>query len=301
VLAAAKRLEGVAKRTPVARSAQLDVLFGAELHLKCESVQHGGAFKFRGAYNAIAALSDVERRPGVVAYSSGNHAQAVALAAKLLGITAVIVMPKDAPTIKVAATKAHGALVISYDRYTEDREAICRAIAEQEGRAIIPPFNHTAVIAGQGTAALELFAEAGQLDALFMPLGGGGLASGCILVAKVSQPQCQVYGVEPEAGNDGQQSLRSGAIVRIATPKTIADGAQTQQLGELTFPIIKDGITDILTVTDAALLESMQMLKTHLSLKVEPTGVLGLAGLWQTRHALKGKRVGVVLSGGNVE
>jgi threo-3-hydroxy-L-aspartate ammonia-lyase len=279
----------------------MDALFGAELHLKCESVQHGGAFKFRGAFNAIAALADVARRAGVAAFSSGNHAQAIALAAKLHGTTAVIVMPADAPAIKVAATKAHGARVISYDRYREDRVAICRALAEQEGRAIIPPFDHPDVIAGQGTAALELFAEAGQLDALFMPLGGGGLASGCILVSKAMQTQCQVYGVEPEAGNDGQQSLRKGSVVRIATPKTIADGAQTQQLGELTFPIIKDGITDILTVTDDALIESMQMLDTHLSLKVEPTGVLGLAGLWQMRHALNGKRVGVVLSGGNVE
>lgn len=299
VLAAAQVLAGQAHRTPVRSSTRLDEWLGARIFLKCENLQRGGAFKFRGAYNALSRLAPEQRRRGVVSYSSGNHAQAVALAAKLLGMSATIVMPHDAPAVKVAATAAHGARILRYDRYREDRVAICQALAEEGGLAIVPPFDHPDVIAGQGTAALELFEEVGELDALFMPLGGGGLLAGSLLVAEVLQPRARVYGVEPEAGNDGQQSLRQGRRVRIDTPRTIADGAQTQQLGELSFPIIQRAITDILTVTDEQLLAGMQQLAEVLELKVEPTGCLGYAGLVSMGAQLRGLRVGVVLSGGN--
>jgi threo-3-hydroxy-L-aspartate ammonia-lyase len=301
VLAAAARLQGVARRTQVVTSAQVDALLGARVFFKCESTQCVGAFKFRGAYNALAQLDAAERRAGVAAYSSGNHAQAIALAARLLGISATIVMPHDAPAIKVAATERLGGKVIRYDRYTEDRAAICKALADEHGMAIIPPFDHPQVIAGQGTAALELFEEAGELDALFMPLGGGGLLAGSLLVAESRQPQCHVYGVEPQSGNDGQQSLRSGRRVKIDTPATIADGAQTQQLGELTFPIIQRAVTDILAVSDGALVESMRLLAQTLELTVEPTGCLGFAGARSMHCDLAGMRVGVILSGGNID
>jgi threonine dehydratase len=299
VLAAAHVLDGQAQRTPVKTSARLDQMLGAALFLKCENLQRGGAFKFRGAYNALSKLTAEQRRGGVVSYSSGNHAQAVALAAKLLGMSATIVMPTDAPAVKVAATAAHGARILRYDRYREDRVAICQALADEQGSSIIPPFDHPDVIAGQGTAALELFEEVGELDALFMPLGGGGLLAGSLLVAEARQPRCRVYGVEPEAGNDGQQSLRQGRRVRIDTPRTIADGAQTQQLGELSFPIIQRAVTDILTVTDEQLLAAMRPLAQALALTVEPTGALGYAGAVSMQAQLQGLRVGVILSGGN--
>ena len=299
VLAAAHVLDGRAQRTPVKTSARLDQMLGAALFLKCENLQRGGAFKFRGAYNALSKLTAEQRRRGVVSYSSGNHAQAVALAAKLLGMSATIVMPTDAPAVKVAATAAHGARILRYDRYREDRVAICQALADEQGSSIIPPFDHPDVIAGQGTAALELFEEVGELDALFMPLGGGGLLAGSLLVAEARQPRCRVYGVEPEAGNDGQQSLRQGRRVRIDTPRTIADGAQTQQLGELSFPIIQRAVTDILTVTDEQLLAAMRPLAQALALTVEPTGALGYAGAVSMQAQLQGLRVGVILSGGN--
>jgi threonine dehydratase len=301
VLAAAARLQGVAQRTPVASSARLDESSGASIFFKCETAQNVGAFKFRGAYNALVQLSDFERRAGVVAYSSGNHAQAVALAARLLGIAATIVMPHDAPAIKVAATERLGGKVIRYDRYTQDRAAICQALADERGMAVIPPFDHPHVIAGQGTAVLELFEEVGRLDALFTPLGGGGLLAGSLLVAEARQPACRVYGVEPQSGNDGQQSLRSGMRVKIETPVTIADGAQTQQLGLLTFPIIQRCVTDILAVSDGALVDSMRLLRNESGIVVEPTGCLGLAGVQSMLADLKGARVGVVLSGGNVD
>jgi len=301
VLAAAGRLSGVADRTPVLTSATLDAAFGARLHFKAENLQRGAAFKFRGAYNALSRLTPAQRLRGVASYSSGNHAQAVALAAKLLGMPAVIVMPGDAPAVKVAATRAHGARIVFYDRYGEDRMAICQALADSQGMAVIPPFDHPDVIAGQGTAALELFEEAGVLDALFVPLGGGGLLSGTLLAAGARCPASKVYGVEPDAGNDGQQSLRAGHIVRIETPGTIADGAQTQQLGQRTFPIIQRSVADILTVSDAALVESMRLLLEHLEVAVEPTGCLGFAGAMSMRASLQGRRVGVILSGGNVD
>jgi threonine dehydratase len=300
VLAAALRLRGIAHRTPVLSSRRINAALGCELFFKCENLQRVGAFKFRGAYNAMVQLGPAQQRAGVATYSSGNHSQAIALAAQLLGIRATIVMPEDAPAIKVAATAGYGARIVRYDRFTEDRVALCQTLARQQGLAIIPPFDHPDVIAGQGTAALELLQDAGQLDALFVPLGGGGLLSGALLAAE-AMPGCKVYGVEPEAGNDAQQSLRRGAIVRIATPATIADGAQTQALGQLTFPIIQRAVADILTVSDAALVSGMAQLASCMKLVVEPTGVLGFEGAKSMREALRGQRVGVILSGGNVD
>jgi threonine dehydratase len=301
VRAAAAVLDGHALRTPVRRAQTIDDELGASVYFKCENLQRGGAFKFRGAFHALCCLSPDQLRLGVAAYSSGNHAQAVALAAKLLGTSATIVMPHDAPAVKVAATASHGARIVRYDRYREDRAAICQRLAEEHGLAIIPPYDHADVIAGQGTAALELFAEVGELDALFLPLGGGGLLAGTLLVAEALQPRCRVYGVEPAAGNDGQQSLRLGRRVRIEVPQTIADGAQTQQLGELSFPIIQRAVTDILTATDEQLRQSQRRLSDALQLVVEPTGCLGHAGAIAGGAALRGMRVGVILSGGNVD
>lgn len=236
VAEAAHRLKGMAHRTPVLRSSTADALLGAELFFKCENLQRMGAFKFRGAFNALAQFTEAQRQRGVLAFSSGNHAQAIALSARLLEMPAVIVMPQDAPAAKIAATRGYGAEVVTYDRFTEDREAISRRLAHERGMTLIPPFDHPHVIAGQGTVALELIEDVPHLDYLFTPLGGGGLLSGCVLAARQHAPQCRVVGVEPAAGNDGQQSLRAGRIVRIDTPRTIADGAQTQALGEITFP-----------------------------------------------------------------
>lgn len=301
VEAAAQRLRSQAHRTPVLRSRSVDELTGAQVFFKCENLQRVGAFKFRGAFNALSRLSEAQARHGVVAFSSGNHAQAVALSARLLGMPASIVMPNDAPAIKVAATRGYGANVISYDRYREDREAISRRLATEQGLTLIPPYDHADVIAGQGTAALELLQETGPLDALFVCLGGGGLLAGSALATRALAPDCRIYGVEPEAGNDGQRSFREGRIVHIDTPQTIADGAQTQHLGRLTFPIIVRDVNDILTVSDAALVEAMQLLASRMKLLVEPTGCLGIAGASAIKAQLKGQRVGVLLSGGNID
>ncbi|HMA11264.1 MAG TPA: pyridoxal-phosphate dependent enzyme [Steroidobacteraceae bacterium] len=301
VQSAARVLAGQALRTPVKTSAAIDAALDATLFFKCENLQRGGAFKFRGAFNTLSRLPAEQLQRGVAAYSSGNHAQAVALAAKLLGTTATIVMPQDAPEVKVALTASHGARIIRYDRYREDRIAICRGLAEKDGMAIVPPFDHEQVIAGQGTAALELFEDVGELDALFMPLGGGGLLAGALLVAERLRPRCRVYGVEPLAGNDGQQSLREGRRVRIDTPQTIADGAQTQQLGELSFPIIQRAVTDILAVDDGQLLDATLELGELLGCPVEPTGCLGYAGARTMGDSLRGLRVGVIVSGGNAD
>jgi threonine dehydratase len=301
VLAAAGRLHGVAHRTPVLTSSRINAALGAELFFKCENLQRAGAFKFRGAFNALARLDDAQRRRGVAAYSSGNHAQAVACAAALTGTSATIVMPSDAPAIKRAATESYGARVVEYDRYREDRAAICQSLADERGLAVIPPFDHPDVIAGQGTAAMELFEEVGALDALFAPLGGGGLLSGTLLAAGAGSPGCQVYGVEPAAGDDGRQSLRRGERVRISVPATIADGAQTQQLGEYTFPIIREKVTDILAVDDAALVQAMRQLTETMKVLVEPTGALGFAGARSLGRALHGRRIGVIISGGNID
>ncbi|CAG2155920.1 threo-3-hydroxy-L-aspartate ammonia-lyase [Cupriavidus numazuensis] len=298
---AATRLDGVANRTPVNTSRTLNDMLGAEIFFKCENFQRMGAFKFRGAYNALSKFSPEQRRAGVVAFSSGNHAQGIALSARLLGIPATIVMPHDAPAAKVAATKGYGANVVIYDRYTEDREAIGRRLADEHGFTLIPPYDHPDVLSGQGTAAKELFEEVGALDVVLTPLGGGGLLSGTALTARALSPQCKLYGVEPEAGNDGQQSFRSGAIVHIDTPKTIADGAQTPHLGQYTFSIIKRDVDDILTASDAQLVEAMKFYATRMKMIVEPTGCLGLAAAMQMKDALKGKRVGIIISGGNID
>ena len=301
VVAAAARLAGQAHRTPVLTSRIANEETGAQLFFKCENLQRMGAFKFRGAYNALAKFDAGQRRAGVVAFSSGNHAQAIALSARLLGMPATIVMPQDAPASKIAATRGYGAQVVTYDRYTEDREQIGRDLAERHGYTLVPPYDHADVIAGQGTAARELFEEVGPLDAFFVCLGGGGLLSGSALATRALSPQCRLYGVEPEAGNDGQQSLRSGAIVHIDTPRTIADGAQTQHLGQLTFPIIRRDVDDILTVSDAELVEAMRFFAARMKLVVEPTGCLGFAAARAMKDQLQGKRVGVLISGGNVD
>ena len=301
VVAAADRIAGHAHKTPVLSSRTIDEEFGAQVFFKCENLQRVGAFKFRGAFNALAKFSSAQRRAGVVAFSSGNHAQAIALSARLLGIPATIVMPHDAPAAKVAATRGYGGQVVIYDRYQDDREQIGRELAEQHGLTLVPPYDHPDVLAGQGTAAKELFEEVGTLDAFFAPLGGGGLLSGCALAARALAPSCQVYGVEPDAGNDGQRSFRSGAIVHIATPQTIADGAQTQHLGQLTFPIIRRDVTDVLTATDVQLVECMAFLASRMKLLVEPTGCLGFAAAREMKATLRGKRVGILLSGGNVD
>jgi len=301
VQAAAERLLGHAHRTPVATSRTADEALGARLYFKCENFQRMGAFKFRGAFNALSRFDASQRRAGVVAFSSGNHAQAIALSARLLGMPATLVMPHDAPSSKMAATRGYGATVVGYDRYTEDREQIGRELAERQGLTLIPPYDHPDVIAGQGTAAMELFEEVGPLDALFVCLGGGGLLSGSALASRALAPACKLYGVEPEAGNDGQQSFRSGAIVHIETPQTIADGAQTQHLGQLTFPIIRRDVDDVLTASDAELVDAMRFFAERMKMMVEPTGCLGFAAARARAAQLQGQRVGVIVSGGNID
>lgn len=301
VSAAAVRLEGRVHHTPVLTSRTLDAMTGAEFFLKAENLQRMGAFKFRGAYNALSKLSRAQRKAGVVTFSSGNHAQAIALAGRELGIKTTIVMPGDAPAGKLAATRGYGGDVVLYDRYQEDREAIAQHLIEAHGFTMIPPYDHPDVIAGQGTATKELIEEVGPLDALFVPVGGGGLLAGSALAARVLAPDCRVYGVEPEAGNDGQQSFRSGSIVNIAPPKTIADGAQTQHLGRYPFAIIRRNATDMLTATDAELVAQMRFFAKRLKMLVEPTGCLGLAAARSMGTALQGQRVGVIVSGGNVD
>ncbi|MBU9610175.1 threo-3-hydroxy-L-aspartate ammonia-lyase [Burkholderia multivorans] len=301
VAAAAARIAGHAHRTPVMTSRTVDDALGAQVFFKCENLQRMGAFKFRGAFNALSRFDAEQRRRGVVAFSSGNHAQAIALSARMLGIPATIVMPQDAPAAKIAATRGYGGTVVTYDRYTEDREQIGRELAERDGLTLIPPYDHPDVIAGQGTAAMELFDEVGPLDAVFTPLGGGGLLSGTALATRALSPDARLYGVEPEAGNDGQQSFRSGAIVHIDTPRTIADGAQTQHLGNITFPIIRRDVDDILTATDDDLVDCMRLFASRMKIVVEPTGCLSFAGARRMKDELKGKRVGIVISGGNVD
>ncbi|MGG2047980.1 threo-3-hydroxy-L-aspartate ammonia-lyase [Burkholderia gladioli] len=301
VAAAAERIAGHAHRTPVLTSRTVDEELGAQVFFKCENLQRMGAFKFRGAFNALSRFSEAQRKTGVVAFSSGNHAQAIALSARLLGMPATIVMPHDAPAAKVAATRGYGGRVVIYDRYRDDREQIGRALAEKEGLTLIPPYDHADVIAGQGTAAAELFREVGALDAVFAPLGGGGLLSGTALATRELSPGAELYGVEPEAGNDGQQSFASGSIVHIDTPKTIADGAQTQHLGKLTFPIIRRDVNAILTASDAELVECMRFFASRMKMLVEPTGCLSFAAARQRKAQLEGKRVGIIVSGGNVD
>ena len=301
VTAAAGRIRGFAHQTPVLTSRTFNEELDAQVFFKCENLQRTGAFKFRGAFNALSKFDATQRRHGVVTFSSGNHAQAIALSARLLGIPATIVMPEDAPASKVAATKGYGAQVVTYNRYTADREQIGRDLADKHGFTLIPPYDHADVIAGQGTAAKELFEEVGALDSFFVCMGGGGLLAGSALSTRALSPDCKLYGVEPEAGNDGQQSFLSGSIVHIDTPQTIADGAQTQYLGNLTFPIIRRDVNDVLTVTDAQLVGAMRFIAARMKLVVEPTGCLGFAAAREMKEQLKGQRVGVLISGGNVD
>ncbi len=298
---AQSRLAGHAHRTPVLTSRTADERSGAQVFFKAENLQRGGAFKFRGAFNAISALDADARLRGVVAFSSGNHAQAVAYAAKLLGVSATIVMPGDAPGVKVAGTRGYGATVVFYDRYTQDRLEVTNRIAAATGAAVIPPFDHPDVIAGQGTAAVELFEDAGGLDILLAPLGGGGLLAGSALAARSLAPGCRVIGVEPEAGNDGQRSMSSGEIVTIAVPRSIADGALTTALGRHNFPILRATVEAVLTVSDQELVAAMRFFAERMKIVVEPTGCLAAAAILSGRIDCAGKRVGVVLSGGNVD
>ena len=301
VARAAERITGAAHRTPVLTARTADERTGGRLFFKAENLQRGGAFKFRGAYNAISALPEAVRARGVLAYSSGNHAQAMALASRILGVPATIVMPLDAPSMKVAATRGYGAEVVTYDRYTQDREALGRGIAAERSLTLIPPYDHPEVIAGQGTLALELIEETGPLDILVACLGGGGQLAGCALAAAERSPGCRVFGVEPEAGNDGQRSFREGRIVRIPVPQTLADGAQTTHLGAHTFPIIRERVADVLTVSDAQLVETMRFFAERMKMVVEPTGCLAAAAVLHGLVDVKDKRVGIVISGGNID
>lgn len=299
---AARRLDGVAHRTPVATSRTLDERLGARVFFKCESLQRMGAFKFRGAYNAISRLDEAARRRGVLTYSSGNHAQATALACRLLEAPATIVMPEDAPLAKRRATEGYGARVVAYDPARETREEKAREmIAQAEAPpTLIPPFDHRHVIAGQGTAVAELIDEVGELDLLLVPCGGGGLLSGSALAVRQLAPSCRVVGIEPEAGDDANRSFRSGELQRVHNPRTIADGARTASLGELTFPLVGKLVDDMQTASDVELVEAMRFVWERMKLVVEPTAVLGLAAALSGRVAL-GARVGIVLSGGNVD
>lgn len=298
--AAAARLKGIAHRTPVLTSRTLDQLLGLNVLMKAENLQRMGAFKFRGGYNAVNVLGEAQRSRGVVAFSSGNHAQAVALAARLHGCRATIVMPHDAPALKLAATRGYGAEVILYDRYTEDRAAIAKRLTEERGASLIPPFDHLPVMAGAGTAALELIEDAGTLDALIVCAGGGGFLSGCTVAAKHLLPGIEVFGAEPERGNDMQQSLQRGEIVTIDVPRTICDGQQTQAVGRHTFEVIKAHVSDVLTVPDPVVVDAMRFAFERLKVVLEPSGACALAALMQHRERFRGKRVGVTLSGGNV-
>ena len=300
IQAAASRLKGIANRTPVLTSKTLDALLGARVFMKAENLQRMGAFKFRGGYNAVNVLTDAERARGVVAFSSGNHAQAVALAAQLHGCQATIVMPEDAPALKLAATRAYGAEVITYDRYRQDRAEIAAALVRERQSVLIPPYDHLPVMAGQGTAGLELLEDTGPLDALIVCASGGGFLSGCTVAAKHLAPAIRVYGSEPERGDDMQQSLRSGRIVTIAVPRTICDGQQTQSVGTQPFEVIKAMVTNILTVPDPVVLQAMRFAFERMKVVLEPSGANALAALMHHREHFKGQRVGITLSGGNI-
>jgi len=298
---AAERLAGHAHRTPVMTSRTVDERTGARVFFKCENFQRIGAFKFRGAYNAMSQLPPEERSRGVLAYSSGNHAQAVALAGRMLGIRVVIVMPADAPSVKLEATRGYGAEVVLYDKRKEVREEVAEKVARERGLTMIPPFDHPHVIAGQGTAAKELIEETGPLDYLFVPCSGGGLISGCAVAAAHLSPGCKVIGVEPEAGDDATRSFKTKTLQTCHNPDTIADGARTHALGRLTFPLVLRYVHDMITVSDPELIRATLFLWERMKIVVEPTGALGAAGLFERGLPVRGKRVGVILSGGNVD
>lgn len=301
VEAAAARLDGVATRTPVVSSRTINDGLNCRAWFKCENFQRAGAFKFRGAFNALVQLSDDQKRRGVITYSSGNHAQALALAARLLDVHTTIVMPSDAPRVKVAATRGYGAEIIPYERSETTREILGRRIAEERGLTLIPPYDDPQIIAGQGTSALELFDEVGELDLLVVPCGGGGLLSGCATVAKSIAPDCVVVGVEPEAGDDATRSFRTGTLQTVENPDTIADGARTPYLGTHTFPIVLDKVDEMLTVADSDLVRAMHFIWSRMKLVVEPTGVLAAAAVLERHLDVNTKRVGIVISGGNVD
>lgn len=301
VSSAARRLRGVVHRTPVLTSRTVDQRIGAQLLFKCENQQRMGAFKFRGAYNAMSRLSEAQQRAGVITHSSGNHAQAIALAGRLLGVRTTIVMPEDAPAVKLAATREYGAQVVLYDRRFQVREEVSAHLAERDGLALIPPYDHPHVIAGQGTAAWELFDQAGPLDVLVVCCGGGGLLSGSALAARHLSPGCRVVGVEPKAGDDATRSFRTGKLARVHNPDTVADGARTPCLGRYTFPLVLRHVDQMVTVTDAELVHAMRYLMERMKLVVEPTGALAAAAVFSGKLAVKGKRVGVLISGGNLD
>jgi len=300
VLAAAERLHGVANRTPVLTSRTLDGVVGAAVHVKAECFQRGGAFKFRGAYNKIASLPDNVRAHGVLAYSSGNHAQAVAIAARLLATSATILMPEDAPPAKLDATRGYGAEIVTYDRWTESREKIGARLAAERGAALVKPYDDPLVMAGQGTVALELLEEVAGLDVLVVPVGGGGLIAGCATAAKALRPAIRIVGVEPELGDDTRRSLAAAARVRIDVPRTIADGLQAAEPGELTFEVNRQRVDEIVTVSDAEILDAMAFLFDRLKVVTEPSGAIAVAALLADRIDAKGARVGAIVSGGNV-
>lgn len=302
VAEAARGLAGYAHRTPVATSRQVDERAGCRVFFKCENLQLVGAFKFRGAFNAVSRLTPEQKRRGVIAYSSGNHAQAVALAASMLGTSAVIVMPKDAPAVKLDATRGYGAEVVTYDKSTTAREELAAQIAQTRGLTLIPPYDHPHVIAGQGTCAKELIEDVGPLDYLFVCVGGGGLISGCALAADRLSRGCKVIGVEPEAGDDATRSFKTRTLHTVHNPETIADGARTPSLGQLTFPLVLRYVHDMVTVSDSELLAAMLYLWERMKLVIEPTGALGAAGLFERKiEVAAGSRVGVIISGGNVD
>lgn len=300
VEAAARRLVGVAHRTPALTSRTLDGIIGGRVRLKAECFQRGGAFKIRGAYNRIATFEDDVRTRGVVAHSSGNHAQAVAIAAGLLGVPATIVMPADAPTAKLAATRGYGAEIVAYDRYAEDREAIAARLAADRGCAVVPPYDDPYVMAGQGTSALELIEDVGELDVLLVPVGGGGLIAGSATAAKGLLPQVRVVGVEPAAGDDTKRSLAAGRRLSIPVPRTIADGQQATTPGALTFEVNRRLVDEIVVVTDDEILDAMAFAFDRLKIVTEPSGACAVAALLAGKLDVAGKRVGVIISGGNV-
>jgi threo-3-hydroxy-L-aspartate ammonia-lyase len=301
IKSAAQTLKGVAQRTPVLTSRTVNELTGYEVYFKCENLQRMGAFKFRGAYNALSRLSEAEKAQGVVTHSSGNHAQGIALAARLLGIAAVIVMPTDAPASKLAATRGYGAEIVYYDRLTEDRAEISARLARERGLTFVHPYDNSHVMAGQGTAALELLEEVPDLEVLVAPVGGGGLLSGCATAAKALRPDIHIFGVETEASNDWWQSFRRNERVKIPPPDTIADGMRTQQPGELTFPVIREKVAEILLVSEAQVIEAMRFMLLRLKILAEPTGAVAPAAIFQKMTGPSGRKVGVIISGGNID
>ena len=301
ILSAADLLSGKANTTPVLTSRTLDEQTGATVFIKCENFQRTGAFKFRGAYNAMSRLRESDKERGVLTYSSGNHAQAIALSGRLLGVPTTIIMPEDAPAIKKAATRGYGAEIVTYDKHAIAREDLALQIQQERGLTLIPPYDHPHVVAGQGTVGLELMQAAHELNVLFVCCGGGGLLSGCAIAAKHLQPDCRVIGVEPAAGDDATRSFKTGTLQTVHNPDTIADGARTPYLGKITFPLVMQYVDDMITVSDDALINAMRFYWERMKLVVEPTGALGLAGMLSLGTEMEGKRIGIVVSGGNVD